>query len=304
MHISLLVSIVTKLLHPNLRQFAIVLLLMAIPTAKDLLKNEDIVTCSPEDTLSKATAQLESSHDAVFIMDGDKFKGVVNPYHAYFRQNLPAETKAKKAAFNPPKLSPDTLLPEIARVMIESKVYFLPVLENGDTMSGIVTINRVLRYLLDHQDFLETLPNVSYITDLVTIERGQTMQQARKLMIDHKISRLPVVDDSGTLVGIVSRRDLSQGLATPIDSPNYLSRKGNKEVFLDAKVDPFVQKNVITTQSTDSLSSVIYLMVEEGVGSVIITDRNLRPTGMVTNKAILESIAQLQSINQYNRVMS
>jgi CBS domain-containing protein len=52
-------------------------------------------------------------------------------------------------------------------------------------------------------------------TPAVTIDPAETVATAARVMTTHRISRLPVVDKDGTLIGIVSKGDLLSALACP-----------------------------------------------------------------------------------------
>jgi len=79
----------------------------------------------------------------------------------------------------------------------------------------------------------------------VTIGPGDTVEHAARLMYDHKVKRLPVVDQRGRPIGIISRSDL----LTVFDRP-------------DAEIREEIMSQVITGRSEPSWYSVI---VKDGV---------------------------------------
>jgi CBS domain-containing protein len=50
-------------------------------------------------------------------------------------------------------------------------------------------------------------------TDLITVKPDVSLLDASRIMLDHSISSLPVVDDSGKLVGIITKSDLVRAVA-------------------------------------------------------------------------------------------
>ena len=132
---------------------------MARLTAKDLLISERILTCSPHDTLSQALSKLNSSHDAVFVVnDDEKLLGVISPYHALFRSNNPPTTKVENCFYSPPKLKESTSISEIARNMVESKVYYLPVFSENGNWLGVVSVRSVLEASVKKQNLVREEP--------------------------------------------------------------------------------------------------------------------------------------------------
>ena len=117
---------------------------------------------------------------------------------------------------HPITISPQTTLLEAKQLMVDYHIRRLPVL-NQDKLVGIVTwrdINRaesstgttlnlyefqVMRARLTARAFMSTA--------LVTISAEATIEEAAGLMIEHKISGLPVVED-GKLVGLITETDI------------------------------------------------------------------------------------------------
>jgi CBS domain-containing protein len=124
-----------------------------------------------------------------------------------------------------------------AKLMQENNISGLPVLNEGGRVSGIVTEGDLIRrasrvkapgyleilggliYLGSPKKFVEELQRAMSLEagqlmskNLVTIAPEDTVEKAATLMVDKKISRLPVLDESGKLVGIISRRDIMGSL--------------------------------------------------------------------------------------------
>lgn len=269
---------------------------MDLPTAADLLKTEAILSAKPDDTVASVADDLRSSHDAVFIVDDEgKFLGVINPFHTFFRQRKPGRGKVKNALFSPPKLSLDTPIDEIARQMVESKVYFLPVVDKKEKLHGIVTIRRIFRELLKNKELLVELPPVAISVEVKTATGEENIGETRDMMANG-VSRLPIVDHKGSLIGIITRRDLAEVLADPVESVNFLSRKGQKHELMKRPVKPYIKREVVIARETDSVSTFIYLMHEHEVGSVIITDKGERPQAVVSQSDILRAVAGMDPV--------
>lgn len=113
-------------------------------------------------------------------------------------------------------ITPQTTLPEAQRIMFEHNIRRLPVM-NGEKLVGIVTLGDIreakasdattlsiyeLNYLLDQlttKDFMTPNP--------ITITSDATIAEAARLLVEHKVGGLPVMDD-GKLVGIITETDL------------------------------------------------------------------------------------------------
>ena len=110
------------------------------------------------------------------------------------------------------------------------------------------------------------------IYDPVTIKRGSTVRDALALMAEYKIGGIPVVDDGGFLVGIVTNRDL----------------RFEKE--LSKRIDDVMTKDnlVTTTQSTD-LEAAAQILQAHKIEKLPVLGKDGRLVGLITYKDITKA---------------
>jgi predicted transcriptional regulator len=118
-------------------------------TAADIIKTDGILRFQATQTLSFVLPKFTGSSDAAFVFDGENFIGVVSSTQLLNSRSTSTDMKLRSIAKMPPKLSPSFSLSEIAKAMIDSKIHFLPVI-NNDQFLGIVSINRLLEYILEN----------------------------------------------------------------------------------------------------------------------------------------------------------
>jgi CBS domain-containing protein len=124
---------------------------------------------------------------------------------------------------------------EIDRLLTEHRISGMPVLKMGREVVGVVSEADLLAAedettrrgrmasSIGRRRFLRKQPQVSLTAGnmmtapAITIGPGVTIPAAARLMNAHHIRRLPVVDEDGKLVGIVSRRDLLSVFLRPDD---------------------------------------------------------------------------------------
>lgn len=111
---------------------------------------------------------------------------------------------------------------EIARLLAEHSISGVPVLSLGRHVTGVVSEAdllaardrnpeagvRWLRWLLRRKPHQGLIASQLMTSPALTIQPDGTLARAARLMNTHHVRRLPVVDGDGTLLGIVSRRDL------------------------------------------------------------------------------------------------
>tara|TARA_Y100001970_G_scaffold34863_1_gene43109 strand:+ start:906 stop:2378 length:1473 start_codon:yes stop_codon:yes gene_type:complete len=106
---------------------------------------------------------------------------------------------------NPVTLSSSKTIKEAKEVMSLYKISGLPVVEN-EKLIGIIT-NRDIRFETD-----ENLQVTERMTTekLVTVPQGTTLEQAKKVLQEHRIEKLLVVDDDGSLAGLITVKDIQK----------------------------------------------------------------------------------------------
>ena len=99
---------------------------------------------------------------------------------------------------NPVTLSADKTIADAKTVMANYHISGLPVVE-GKKLIGIIT-NRDIRFETDN-----TLSVRDRMTgdNLVTVPQGTTLEEAKKVLQEHRIEKLLVVDDNGRLAGLI-----------------------------------------------------------------------------------------------------
>lgn len=108
-------------------------------------------------------------------------------------------------------LDPITLLEESTigdalRLMRENKIGGIPIVNGGGKLVGILT-NRDLRF---EEDSTRKVSEVMTKENLITAPEGTDLRGAENILRNYKIEKLPVVDKSGKLIGLITYRDILQ----------------------------------------------------------------------------------------------
>ncbi len=110
---------------------------------------------------------------------------------------------------------PGTPLEEIARMMVDCDCGGIPICEQGtNQLAGFVTDRDIVcRSLAKGLNPLNMLARDIMTTTVQTVTPNVSVDKAIELMQRYKIRRLPVTDDQGRLLGIVSQADLARKAA-------------------------------------------------------------------------------------------
>ncbi len=105
---------------------------------------------------------------------------------------------------DPVTLHEDALIGDALRLMNEYKIGGIPVVNDKNVLVGIVT-NRDLRF---EKDLEKPVAQVMTSDNLVTTREFIDFEVAEKILQEHKIEKLPVVDGDSHLVGLITYRDI------------------------------------------------------------------------------------------------
>lgn len=117
---------------------------------------------------------------------------------------------------NPACCTPETQISEVARMMRDEDVGEIPVVQSAQEMSplGVVTDRDiVVRIVAEGQNTMDKRAGDIMSSPVVTVQRATTLEEAAEIMAHHKIRRVPVVDESGQICGIVAQADIAMNAA-------------------------------------------------------------------------------------------
>jgi IMP dehydrogenase len=169
---------------------------------------------------------------------------------------------------NPVTCTPDSTLAEVDRLCAQYKISGVPVTDGDGVLVGIVT-NRDIRFETDHS---RSVGAVMTPMPLVTAPVGVSADDALALLRQHKIEKLPLVDDHGRLRGLITVKDFAKSEAYPLATKDA---DGRLVVAAAVGVGEDGYKRAMA-------------LVEAGV-DVIVVD-----TAHGHSRAVLETVAQLK----------
>ena len=106
---------------------------------------------------------------------------------------------------DPVTIRPDQKVAEVLKLMEQYRISGVPVTQ-GDRLVGIVT-NRDLRF---ETDMDKKVADVMTKDRLVTVSEGIGLEESKKLLHEHRIEKLLVVDKSGRLTGLITIKDIEK----------------------------------------------------------------------------------------------
>ena len=114
---------------------------------------------------------------------------------------------------NPACCTPDTPLPEVARIMVDKDCGEIPVVENKESRIpiGVVTDRDIVcRTVAKDKNPLQLTAADCMSTSIVTVTPDTPVEECCRIMEEKQIRRVPVVDANGACCGIVALADLAR----------------------------------------------------------------------------------------------
>lgn len=131
--------------------------------------------------------------------------------------------------------------------------------------------------------------------DVITITPETSMLKANKLMKEHDIRRLPVVDAHMRVVGIVSDRDIKSA------SPSQATTLDMHELYYllsELKIKDIMTPNPICITPVDTVETAAMLMESKDIGGLPVTDEDNRLVGIITDHDVFKVLLNITGARQ------
>jgi len=137
---------------------------------------------------------------------------------------------------------------------------------------------------------------------VITIRQNRTLEEVAHIMLDNKVGGLPVVDEEGKIVGIVTESDFSAKEHAIPFSRNYapqlfgewMSKEGVNKAYEAARsieVQEVMSKPAITIQEDDTVAEAVRRMLDHKVHRLPVV-RDAIPVGIISRHDLLKMVVQ------------
>jgi len=121
---------------------------------------------------------------------------------------------------DPVTLSLNSLVSDAKSSMEKYSIGGIPIVNKSGELKGIVT-NRDLRF---ERNSNRPITEVMTSKNLITVNKGTSLDDAEEILQKHKIEKLPVVDSNNILVGLITFRDITKHSSKPIANKDSYGR--------------------------------------------------------------------------------
>ncbi len=193
---------------------------LLIPAESDVLPSDVDVSAKLTKTITLNTPILTAAMDTVteskmaIAIAREGGVGIIHKNMSIEEQREEVD-KVKRSEngviVNPFFLHPDNTVEEANELMHRYKISGVPVCDGDGRLVGILT-NRDMRFMTDYS---VRIGDVMTHENLVTSHIGTTLDEAKAILMRHKIEKLPLVDDNGFLKGLITIKDIEKTVQYP-----------------------------------------------------------------------------------------
>lgn len=137
-------------------------------------------------------------------------------------KNMPIEDQARQVAivkraengmiYDPVTIKRGKTVGDALAIMSEYHIGGIPVVDDDNKLVGIVT-NRDLRFQRDEKKLID---DVMTKDNLIVTHQQTDLEAASQILLEHKIEKLPVVDDNNRLIGLITYKDITKAKDKPM----------------------------------------------------------------------------------------
>jgi CBS-domain-containing membrane protein len=202
---------------------------------------------------------------------------------------------------------PDTPLGEVVRMLLDRDFRALPVVEQDGNLVGIITnrdlvergglsarveLLRVLGGTALERELAASGARERTAADVMTREVARVgpddaLGQAAHLMAERRIKRLPVVDQTNRLVGILSRVDVLRTMGEDYHAPTRDEAAGDRPVHV---VGDLMRQDVPSVAADAALGEVLDAVTSTRLNRAVVVDAERRVIGVVTDADLLAQL--------------
>jgi len=257
---------------------------------------KDMITIDKDQRLTEAMGIMDKediSH--LLVREGEDIVGIITKRDIVNKlanaRDLGTERKMRATQFHVSSAMTRDLktiasgadIVDAAGMMIEHGISSLPVVEEGRIRS-IVTKTDLIAVLKDSKKQISEF----YNKDPLTISKDKTVVHARKVMLEHGFRRLVVTDEDNNIEGIITEKDIGDGL-------RQFRRALDKFLHADVRavrIEDVMKRNPKTITKDEMVSKAVDLMLENKISGLPVVDNELKVMGIITKTDLARAIAE------------
>jgi CBS domain-containing protein len=254
------------------------------------IATREYVQVDSDERLAKVRSLFDRENPkSVIVTEDDEYEGVITE-RQLLQSHVEDDTKAGRMVQTAPQVERTADVRDVARMLVEGGVKLAPVFE-ADRLWGVVTEDAILAAVLDNLDVL-TVEQIA-TKEVTTLPEDASVGRAINQLRENGISRLPVVNENGRLVGMLTTHDIAEFVVQRKDRTTRGDRAGDIDRVLDLPVEDIMSSPVTTVTEGESVRTAVERMLENDYAGLVVTpdgDDDLI-AGILTKTDVLRALS-------------
>jgi CBS-domain-containing membrane protein len=247
---------------------------------------EEFVEVDTTERLATVRAAFDKANPkGVIVTEDGEYAGVIGESELV-KSQIQDDTKASVLMTSAPRVNHDEDIRETARLLVEGNVNVAPVFR-GEQLDGIITTDAILSAVLENLDAL-TVGQI-YTDEVITATTAATVGQAINRLREHGISRLPIIDESDSLAGIITTHDIVNFVVRDETRQEKGDRSGDHDRMLDLPVDNLMTSPVLTAERSESVEATVERMFDNDISGLVVAGED-GVGGIITKTDVLRAL--------------
>lgn len=279
---------------------------LALEISAEEVMEENPFTVDAEQRISQVRDKMEDRNLRAVAVTDDKnrIQGAIS-YRDLIRQIQfnPDKRKLKKVMHTPPAFEASDTLVDLAELRINSGRKLL-VAKEGKKLKGIVGDKQFRSAILGTDEIAKVSTRDLATYEVISAFEDDSIEEVRHKMLDNNISRVPILDENGNLVGVLRSTDVLMTIITR-DGQNSGGTSGDtledtkiaggneKQDMSGVRVSEIMSRTPTTHEGHFSGKEAVQLMHDRERHEVIIMD-NKYPEAVITVKDFIRDISEKQ----------
>ncbi|WP_287950461.1 CBS domain-containing protein [Acidiplasma sp.] len=252
------------------------------------LMTRDLVTIEKDATVSEAISKMNTNDiQQLPIVDNKKYVAMLTYKNILRRGSIKTNSKVYNFSINTPVVGEKADVIEAVRLIKESGLNSIPVVEKG-ILKGIITRTDIIKNLEQIISNAKNIKNFEIMnSDVVTVEENEDIEVAADKIRQLDEYEIPVTKN-GRLTGILRAREIINYAVMDkekITYGEYTSGKSKVEVVVSSLMD-----SPVYVDEDSNVLDTVSVLLKNGLHIVPVVDKNMKVTGIIGISDIINII--------------
>jgi CBS domain-containing protein/ribosome-associated translation inhibitor RaiA len=258
------------------------------------IMTKEVITIAPLEEISKAIALMEKNDiKELPVVDAkQRLLGMITFYDLLEIIKVAGKHKVEKLMFSPPTLSPQASIEECLRLINETGVEAIPVVDERGEVLGIVSDYDLLREYAELGRLSRLRVKDLMRTNIPLLRPDDSIGKARRLMNFNRLDRLPVIDKDRRCIGLVLLIDITRKFFISSQKIGGLGARGEALPIMSFSIAGVMRSFAERVYPETSVNEAIRIMLSKNLKGIQVVDHEGRPLGILMRRDVLSWIAK------------